>query len=370
MEKDKEMMEQLRQIAGRFLLQGQIDQISPLGNGLINDTYLIKTTGDSPDYVLQRINHDIFRDVDLLQHNIETVTAHIRQKLEVAGETDIERKVLRFVQADGGKTYYKDDDGDYWRISVFISGAQTYETVNPQFSYYAGKAFGQFEAMLTDLSEPLGETIPDFHNMELRVRQLKEAIAADPVGRVAKAAPLIDSLLPHAQRMCFAEQLHREGKLPKRICHCDTKVNNMMFDSEGNVLCVIDLDTVMPSFVFSDFGDFLRTAANKVAEDEPDLSRVAFDFDIFCAFTRGYLESASQFLTPVEIDNLPNAVALFPYMQSVRFLTDYIHGDTYYKIQYGEHNLVRAQSQFRLFQCVEAHDDQMRTFIQRFQPFS
>ena len=167
--------------------------------------------------------------------------------------------------------------------------------------------------------------------------------------------------------MCFAEQLHREGQLPKRICHCDTKVNNMLFDSNGGVLCVIDLDTVMPSFVFSDYGDFLRTAANKVAEDEPDLSRVAFDFDIFRAFTQGYLESAGQFLTPVEIDNLPNAVALFPYMQSVRFLTDYINGDTYYKIQYEDHNLVRAQSQYRLFQCVEENYDQMKTFIQSFQ---
>ena len=218
--------------------------------------------------------------------------------------------------------------------------------------------------MLTDLSEPLGETIPDFHNMELRCRQLNEAIAADPVGRVAKAAPLIDSLLPHAQRMCMAEQMFREGKLPKRICHCDTKVNNMMFDGEGNVLCVIDLDTVMPSFVFSDYGDFLRTAANKAAEDEPNLSRVTFDFDIFRAFTKGYLESACQFLTPTEIDNLPYAAALFPYMQSIRFLTDYINGDTYYKIQYGEHNLVRAQSQYRLFQCVEKHAAQMKTFIQ------
>ena len=289
-------MEQLRQIAGHFLLQGHIDQISPLGNGLINDTYLITTSGDTPDYVLQRINHAIFRDVELLQHNIETVTAHIRQKLEAAGAADIERKVLQFIKTSDGKTYYKDEDGNYWRISVFISGAQTYETVNPEYSYDAGKAFGQFEAMLTDLSEPLGETIPDFHNMELRCRQLNEAIAADPVGRVAKAAPLIDSLLPHAQRMCMAEQMFREGKLPKRICHCDTKVNNMMFDGEGNVLCVIDLDTVMPSFVFSDYGDFLRTAANKAAEDEPNLSRVTFDFDIFRAFTKGYLESACQFL--------------------------------------------------------------------------
>lgn len=360
-------MEQPGQIVGHFLLQGNILQISPLGNGLINDTYLVKTSGDSPDYVLQRINHAIFRNVEVLQHNIETVTAHIRLKLEAAGEADIERKVLRFVKTDNGKTYHQDENGNYWRISVFISGAQTIEAVSPKNSYDAGRAFGQFEAMLTDLSVPLYETIPDFHNMELRVSQLQEAIAADPVGRAGSVVLLIDRLLQQSRRMCFAEQLHREGQLPKRICHCDTKVNNMLFDSNGGVLCVIDLDTVMPSFVFSDYGDFLRTAANKVAEDEPDLSRVAFDFDIFRAFTQGYLESAGQFLTPVEIDNLPNAVALFPYMQSVRFLTDYINGDTYYKIQYEDHNLVRAQSQYRLFQCVEENYDQMKTFIQSFQ---
>ena len=188
--------------------------------------------------------------------------------------------------------------------------------------------------MLVDIDKELKESIPDFHNMEFRLKQLHDAVEADPEGRVAEVKPLLDELEKRADTMCRAEQLHREGKLPKRICHCDTKVNNMMFDHQGNILCVIDLDTVMPSYIFSDYGDFLRTAANTLAEDDPDIDHVEFNMDIFRAFTEGYLSSARGFLTPAEIENLPYAAALFPYMQAVRFLTDYINGDTYYKIKY------------------------------------
>ena len=343
------------EIVGHFQIEGTVVKVEPLGNGLINDTYKVTTAeADKPDYVLQRINHAIFQDVDLLQHNIEVVTAHIRQKLEESGTTDIDRKVLRFIHTESGKTYYFDGTS-YWRLMVFIPRAQTFETVNAAYSYDAGKAFGHFQAMLADLPEQLGETIPNFHNMEFRLQQLHEAVQADAAGRVKEMQPYLDEIERRAAYMCQAEQLYREGRLPKRICHCDTKVNNMMFDENGEVLCVIDLDTVMPSFIFSDYGDFLRTAANTAAEDEPDLSKIGFNTEIYEAFSSGYLESASTFLTPMEKDLLPYAVALFPYMQCVRFLADYLNGDTYYKIQYPEHNLVRTRAQFRLLQCVEAH---------------
>ncbi|MBQ9884734.1 MAG: aminoglycoside phosphotransferase family protein [Bacteroidaceae bacterium] len=343
------------EIVGHFQIEGTVVKVEPLGNGLINDTYKVTTAeADKPDYVLQRINHAIFQDVDLLQHNIEVVTAHIRQKLEESGTTDIDRKVLRFIPTASGKTYYFDGTS-YWRVMVFIPRAQTFETVNAAYSYDAGKAFGHFQAMLADLPEQLGETIPNFHNMEFRLQQLYEAVQADAAGRVKEMQPYLDEIERRAAYMCQAEQLYREGRLPKRICHCDTKVNNMMFDENGEVLCVIDLDTVMPSFIFSDYGDFLRTAANTAAEDEPDLSKIGFNTEIYEAFSSGYLESASTFLTPLEKDLLPYAVALFPYMQCVRFLADYLNGDTYYKIQYPEHNLVRTRAQFRLLQCVEAH---------------
>lgn len=357
-------MKKLNDIVLQFDLTGQVDSIKPLGNGLINDTYKVTTT-DGPSFVLQRINHHIFKDVDLLQKNIVSVTSHIRGKLEAAGAADVDRKVLTFIPLRNSDLTYYFDGESYWRVSLFIEDAFTYETVNPEYSYYAGRSFGHFEAMLADVPDTLGETIPDFHNMELRARQLDEAVAADAVGRMAEAEvqEILKEVLVYREEMCKAERMHREGVLPKRICHCDTKVNNMMFDASGEVLCVIDLDTVMPSFVFSDFGDFLRTAANKVAEDDPRTEMVEFDMEIFKAFAKGYVESASVFLTPVELDNLPYAAALFPYMQAVRFFADYINGDTYYKIKYPEHNLVRTRNQMALFRSVMSYLPQMQEYI-------
>ncbi len=352
-------------IVSRFATEGTVADIRPLGNGLINDTYKVSTKeADAPDYVLQRVNTTVFTDVDMLMDNIAAVTRHIRKKLEAANVTDIDRKVLRFIAADGGKLYHREADGTVWRMMVFIPNAKTYEAVTPEYSYFAGNAFGHFEDMLVDIPEKLGEVIPDFHNMEFRMKQLREVIEKNPAGRVGEdtVMQLLDLIGKDAEEMCKAERMGREGKLPKRVCHCDTKVNNMMFDEEGHVLCVIDLDTVMPSFVFSDYGDFLRSAANTTAEDDPDMSHVAFNEEIFKAFTRGYIEGA-RFLTPMETENLPYAVALFPFMQSVRFLWDYLSGDHYWKCKYPQHNLDRARNQMRLYQCVREHDDMMREYI-------
>ena len=357
-------MEKLSQIVDKFAINGAVSEISPLGNGLINDTYIVRTQGDAPDYVLQRINHHIFTDVEGLQNNIKAVTRHIRRKLEAAGADDIDRRVLTFIGLadDPEKTYYFDGE-NYWRISLFIPDADTFDVVDPTYSRFAGQAFGQFQAMLVDIPDQLVETIPDFHNMEFRLQQLREAIDADAAGRLESVRDIADDLLRRADDMTRAERLHRQGLLPKRICHCDTKVNNMMFDKDGKVLCVIDLDTVMPSYVFSDFGDFLRTAANTGAEDDPDLDRVSFNMDIFRAFTEGYLSTAGSFLSPVEIENLPYAATLFPYMQAVRFFADYLNGDTYYKIQYPDHNLVRTRAQIRLLESAETNLPAMAAFV-------
>jgi len=358
-------MDRLNDIVKHFAIEGEIAKIKPLGSGLINDTYKVTTKGtDTPDYVLQRINHHIFTDVDALQRNITAVTRHLRRKLEAEGAADIDRRVLHFLSTveDASKTYFFDGE-NYWRVMTFIPDALTFDIVNPEYSRHAGRAFGKFQADLVDIPETLVETIPDFHNMEFRLQQLREAIADDKAGRLADVRDIADKLLAHADEMCLAEQLHREGRLPKRICHCDTKVNNMLFDRDGKVLCVIDLDTVMPSYVFSDFGDFMRTAANTGAEDDPDLDRVSFNMDIFRAFTEGYLESASGFLTREEIENLPYAAALFPYMQAVRFFADYLNGDTYYKTAYADHNLVRTRAQIKLFESVLENTPAMKAFI-------
>ena len=249
-------MKDFSNILSRFALRGNVTGVLPLGNGLINDTYKVNTD-EGPGYVLQKINHAIFKDVALLQHNIECVTRHIRGFLSSSGEGDLGRKVLSFVPLKDSEQTWLHDGESYWRLSQFIPDAVTVETVNPEYSYFAGKAFGEFEAMLADIPDTLGETIPDFHNMELRARQLREAVAANPAGRMdsEEARAILEEMERHMEYACTAERLHREGVLPKRICHCDTKVNNMMFDKDGSVLCVIDLDTVMPSFVFSDYGD-------------------------------------------------------------------------------------------------------------------
>ena len=286
-------MNNLNQIISHFSINGTVADVKPLGNGLINDTYKITTAeADAPDYVLQRINDSIFTDVDLLQHNIEEVTTHIRELLVKEGADDIDRRVLTFIKADNGKTYIKDEEGKYWRISMFIPDAVTVDAVNPESSYHAGKAFGKFGAQVADITDRLGETIPDFHNMELRRDQLRQAVKEDRAGRAAGVKDFIDEIEKYMDEMCLGERLFREGKLQKHVCHCDTKVNNMMFDKQGRVLCVIDLDTVMPSLFVSDYGDFLRTAANTIAEDSPEFDKIDFRMDIFEAFTRGYVESA------------------------------------------------------------------------------
>lgn len=346
-------MNELYPIAAHFVDPKTIDAIEPLGNGLINDTYKIIVQGQ-PRFVLQRINNAVFTDVEMLQNNIEAVTNHIRQKYERQGVDDLNRRVLHFLKADTGKTYVFENE-KYWRVMDFISDSYTYEAVTPEYAYYAGRSFGDFESLLTDLKVPIGEIIPDFHNIEFRLKQLDEAIADDKVGRMKdpEVQDYAARIKAKADAMCLGERLYREGKLPKRICHCDTKVNNMLFDKDGNVLCVIDLDTVMPSFVFSDFGDFLRSAANTGAEDDPNLDNIHFNMEIFKAFAKGYLEGSKSFLLPIEKENLPYAATLFPYMQAVRFFADYINGDTYYKIKYPEHNMVRTRAQWRLFEEAE-----------------
>ena len=352
----------LQHIASQFEIQGKILEVVPLGNGLINTTYKVVTEGEAPDYVLQHVNNAIFPDVDLLMHNIVAVTSHIRKKLEAKNTADIDRKVLHFVPCKDGKYYYVHDE-KYWRIMDFIPDTVSKSDMSPESAYIVGETFGDFQAMLADIPVELGETIKDFHNIEFRLQQLKEAVEADKMGRLAETKHIVEEIEKRAEEMSRSERLFREGKLPKRICHCDTKVDNILFDKDGNVLCVIDLDTVMPSFVFSDFGDFLRTAANPVAEDSPEYEKIDFRMDIFKSFTEGYLKTARAFLTPIEIENLPYAAKLFPYMQVVRFYADYLNGDTYFKTQYAEHNLVRTLYQLALLKSAEKHEPEMVEFI-------
>ena len=342
-----------------FDIEGTPVSAGPLGAGHINDSFLVKTAeADKPNYLLQRINHQIFKDVEMLQNNILYVTNHIRKKLTEKNETEIERKVLSIIPAKDGKLFHFDGE-NYWRIYLFIAGGKSYDSITPELAYEAGKAFGEFQGYLADIPEKIGETIPDFHNMEFRMKQFRDAVSADAAGRVAASQELIAEVESRADDMCKVEAWGREGKLPKRINHCDTKVNNVLFDDKGQILCVVDLDTVMPGYVLSDFGDFIRTGANKGAEDDADLNKIGVNLDIFAGYARGYAETAKNFLSPIEINHLAFGAKLLTFMQTVRFFTDYLNGDTYYKIHFPEHNLQRTHAQLQLLKDLEKNYDKM-----------
>lgn len=355
--------EQYLEILSHFPVEGTIGTIVPFGNGHINDTLKVTNEAGEIICILQRINHQIFTNVDMLQGNIDKVTKHIRKKLEERAEKDIDRKVLTFLPTKDGKLYYFDGES-YWRTSLFIPRSRSFEEITPELSFEAGKAFGDFQFMLADLPEgALGETIPNFHNMEFRLQQFHEAVEANAANRLNEVQDLVNEIEKRAKAMCIQEELYREGKLTKRTNHCDTKVNNILFDENGKVLCVIDLDTVMPGFVLSDIGDFIRTGANAGAEDDENLDRVFVNMDIFKSYTRGYMETAKAFLTPTEISLLPYGGRLLTYMQTVRFLTDYINGDTYYKIKSPKHNLIRTNAQFKLLLSLEEQAAEMDEFM-------
>lgn len=356
-------MKELKAITSHFKIIGEVNDITPFGEGMINSTYLVTMKDATTEYVLQKINHHIFQNVEMLQSNIKRITDHIRHKLTKFGEADIERKTLTLIPALDEKLYYFDGDS-YWRITLMIPDSKTYEAVTPEYAFYAGKAFGNFQSMLADIpGEPLGETIPNFHNMEFRLQQFRDAVKTNKAGRLNEVTKMVEEIEKRANEMCQCQDLYRVGKLPKRINHCDTKVNNMLFDTDGKVLCVIDLDTAMPGFIMSDFGDFMRTAGNTGKEDDINMDNVSFNMEIFKAYTQGYLESAKSFLTDIEISLLPFGAKLMTYMQLTRFLADYLNGDTYYKINNPLHNLQRSKAQFKLLQSIEANYIEMQRFI-------
>lgn len=355
-------MSDLKFIAQQFSIEGKPNHISEFGEGIINHSYLIQTDNGHNQYVLQQINHKVFRNIDLLQNNIYHITQHLRQKLIENGVEDIDRRTLTLIPTKDHRLYYYDEE-NYWRITLRISGAQTIQTVTTHNAYSAGKAFGEFQAMLADITDPLNETIPNFHDMEFRLKQFREAVVLNSSCRLKEAIKYIGEIEKRANHMCMCEQLHREGKLEKRINHCDTKVNNLLFDKNGEVLCVIDLDTTMPGFVMSDFGDFVRTAANNGQEDAADLDTVSFNLPIYQSYALGYLEKASTFLTPTEVKLLAHGPERMTYMQMLRFLTDYLRGDTYYQTQYSSHNLQRTKAQFKLLLDMEKHRETMDEII-------
>jgi hypothetical protein len=344
-----------------------VSEWKPFGHGHINDTYLIRTPGEIPDFIVQRKNHLIFKNIAGMMNNIILATNHIRKKLMAAGEADIDRKVMTYIPTADNKYFVKDEDGNYWTLFVFIRESHGIEEVShPAQAFSAGKAFGHFQKQLSDLpGSLLIETIPNFHNGKFRLGQFTDAIAENRAGRVQMMQPVIDNLLSRALEMTQLQEWIDSGKLPLRVTHNDTKINNVMYDENDEILCIIDLDTVMPGSALFDFGDAIRTLGNTAAEDEPDLNRIDFNKHYFQSFTEGYLSESGNFLTEKERENLAFSCRYMIWEQSIRFLTDYLNGDTYYKIAYPEHNKVRTLAQLRYLEVMEANADFMKTVTEK-----
>jgi hypothetical protein len=358
----------LKEIFGRFKADGTFLKGEPYGSGHIHDTFRIETAEkDKDDYILQRLNNRIFKNIPELQHNIERVTVHLRNKLAAIPGSDIKRECLQLIPSNDGLTWIVDSEGNYWRMYIFISRHHSYNIVDcPDKAYEGGKAIGRFQAMLSDMpGGPLFETIPWFHNIEKRLQSFNIKIMENPAARVESVSQEISEILERADEMKIILRLGKEGKIPLRITHNDTKFNNILLDENDMALCVIDLDTVMPGYVHYDFGDAIRTAANTASEDENDLSRVHMDISLFKAYAEGYLSETGATLNDVEKEYLAFAPRLITYTIAVRFLTDFIDGDHYFKIHNEFHNLQRARAQLRLVMSMEEQYEDMREIIRK-----
>ena len=349
-------------IAQQFAFEGQIAAINPLGEGFINDTYILHTVGDAPNYILQRKNHNIFPDVPAMMRNIERVTRHLKAKVESAGG-DARREVLTIIPTKQGELLHKQGD-DFWTMSLFIEDSTTHDkATSPRLAYMGGKAIGRFQSLLADFDEPLAEVITGFHNIRWRFEQWDNTIAEDRVGRVETVASEIAWIEARRERMLNFWRMVEEGELPLRVTHNDTKLSNILFDKNDDVLCVIDLDTVMLSTSLNDFGDAIRSYTNRGAEDDKNLENVGMDIDLFRAYTEGYLSERKETLTQVEREWLAFSALYITYEQVLRFLMDYIDGDRYYKIAYPTHNLVRPKAQQRLLESMEEQYGTMQEIV-------
>jgi hypothetical protein len=381
----KKPISDIRDIATQFRLGGQFISADRYGHGHINDTYIVEVDikGGTARYILQRINEHVFRDPASLMDNVRRVTEHLASKSDDARGNGFlymdvlmsrwtgrpratSREFLTLVSTQGGASLYRDGDGGYWRAYPFIDGAITCDEVTSRSqAREAAAIFGRFQHQLGDLPAPrLHETIPDFHNTPARYRQLHEALQQDAYDRAKHCGPEIEWALANERAAGTLLALQEAGDIPERIAHNDTKLNNVMFDEQsGKALCVIDLDTVMPGLVLYDFGDLVRTATTPTAEDETDLSKIGMRMEYFAALVEGYLSTAMSFLTDAEIENLAVSGKVITIETGLRFLTDYLSGDEYFRTQRTDQNLDRCRAQFALAASIDQQLGEMQQFV-------
>ena len=359
------MAPELNTIAKHFQVEGEIESIKPLGEGFINDTYILTTVGNNaPNYLFQRKNKAIFKDVPSMMDNIQKITTHLKTKI-VADGGDPLRETMTLTKTHDGALYHQDGEGEYWTMCLFIDDSTSYESADsPELAYSGGRGIGKFQRMTSDYKGRLVDILPGFHNIRFRFEQWDDVLSKDPVGRKSALKEEISWVEERREEMMQFWALVENGTIPTRVTHNDTKINNILFDKHGEVLCMIDLDTVLSSTALNDFGDAMRSYTNTGLEDDKDLDNVAMDLAIFTAYTKGYLEEAKAFLTQSELEYLAFSAKYITFEQVLRFLMDYIAGDTYYKIKYPDHNLVRTRAQFKLLQSMEAQFQEMQNVVE------
>lgn len=357
------MEHDIESLAGNFNLDGKLIRYEPFGSGHINDTFCLSCEKDGRQlhYILQRINHEVFKNPPAMMENIRRVTNHIRRKMQDK-QNKLASRQLVVIDTKDGADFFLDDDGNYWRLYNRIENAVTYDTIeSPELAYEAARMFGRFAAMLKDLpGPPLHETIPDFHTTPKRFKAFMDVFQQDPCNRAKDAGAEIDFVLENAG-ICDVLLNHvAKGDIPVRITHNDTKINNVLLDEKTHKgVCVIDLDTVMPGLSLYDFGDMVRTATNPAEEDQRDLSKVTMRMPIFEMLLRGFAEETHAFLTPTEKKNMVFAGKLITFEQMIRFLADHLAGDIYYKIHREGHNLDRSRTQMKMVQSITSQQEQM-----------
>lgn len=357
-----------KEAAEQFDLGGRISNIQEYGNGHINDTFLLcieEADKTEKKAILQRMNHEVFQQPVQVMENILQVTSYLKKKITETGG-DPERETLNVYPARDGKPYYRDEDGNYWRAYAFIDHAVSYDAVErPEIFYESARAFGRFQRMLAQFpSDTLHETIVGFHDTKARFARFEQVVSEDKCGRAAEVRAEIDFVLARKETAEVLGRMQQEGQLPLRVTHNDTKLNNILMDeATGKAACIIDLDTVMPGLSVHDFGDAIRFGANTGAEDETDLSKVSCDLSLFALYTKGFLEGCDGSLTQEEIRALPIGARAMTLECGMRFLTDYLEGDVYYKIHRPKHNLDRCRSQFKLLADMEEKQSEMERIV-------
>ena len=363
---------QVEEAIQNFKFEGTLIDTRPYGSGHINDTYLLTfeiASMGRMKVILQRMNKQIFTKPEELMENIIGVTSYLREKIiENGGDPD--RETLSLIPTVGEKPYSIDSEGDYWRSYIFITDATSYDQVEkPEDFYQSAVAFGNFQRLLSDYpAGTLHETIQGFHDTKARFQTFREAVKKDVCGRAAKVQKEIEFVLAHEEVANIFSDLQEKGELPLRVTHNDTKLNNIMIDNRtGKGICVIDLDTVMPGLAMNDFGDSIRFGASTAAEDEQDLSKVSCSMELFEIYVKGFLEGCAGRLTPREVELLPMGAKVMTFECGMRFLTDYLEGDHYFKIHREEHNLDRCRTQFKLVEDMERKWDTMQQIVKKYQ---